>query len=117
MKITRIEAWPVTMRLAEPYTIAYETVDQTTNIFLRLETNGTITGYGCAAPDLEVTGETPEGVLRAVEEIVAPTIKGSDPLRLRKEREVEKNQGQASIVKLYVMVYVNILAYQSNSVF
>ena len=67
MKITRIEAWPVTMSLTEPYTIAYETVEQVTNIFLRLETNGPITGYGCAAPDLEVTGETPKGALRVFE--------------------------------------------------
>jgi L-alanine-DL-glutamate epimerase-like enolase superfamily enzyme len=81
MKIKHIEAWAVTMRLSEPYTIAYETIDSTTNVFIRVETDRGITGYGCAAPDLQVTGETPEGVLKAVKETVASSIKGSDPLR------------------------------------
>jgi L-alanine-DL-glutamate epimerase-like enolase superfamily enzyme len=95
MKITRTEAWPVTMRLAEPYTIAYETVEQVTNIFLRLETNGPITGFGCAAPDLEVTGETPMGVLGVFEDVVAPAIRGSDPLRLTMLLERLKRQLKA----------------------
>jgi len=81
MKITHLETWPVTMKLAEPYTIAYETVDRTTNIFLRIETRSGIVGYGCAAPDLEVTGETPEDVMDACRQIVIPACKGSDALR------------------------------------
>ena len=81
MKITRIEAYPVRMRLSEPYKIAYETVEEVTNIFLRIETNQTINGYGCAAPDIHVTGESPEDVLRAYDDIIGPSIKGSDPLR------------------------------------
>jgi L-alanine-DL-glutamate epimerase-like enolase superfamily enzyme len=60
MKITRVEAWPVHSRLDEPYTISYETIDSTTNILLRLETNRGILGYGCAAPDKHITGETLE---------------------------------------------------------
>ena len=81
MKIVKIEAWPVKMHLSEPYQIAYETVEEVTNIFLRIETNQGINGYGCAAPDLHVTGETPEGVLRAFNDIIGPSITGSDPLR------------------------------------
>lgn len=81
MKITRVEAWPVAMRLSEPYTIAYETVHETTNVFLRIATSKGITGFGCAAPDNQVTGETAEGVLAAMDDIVLPSIKGSDPLR------------------------------------
>lgn len=82
MKITRVEAWPVTLRLAEPYTIAYESVASVTNVFLRIETNGEgIVGFGCAAPDREVTGETPESVLTALRDVVAPAIEDSDPLR------------------------------------
>jgi L-alanine-DL-glutamate epimerase-like enolase superfamily enzyme len=82
MKITRLEIWPVEMRLAEPYTIAYERVDSTTNIFLRLETNTGIVGYGCAAPDKQVTGETPETVLTICSDMIDPVVKQSDPLRL-----------------------------------
>jgi L-alanine-DL-glutamate epimerase-like enolase superfamily enzyme len=81
MKITTIEAWAVSMPLKEPYAIAYETIDSATNIFLRLETNSKITGFGCAAPDLQITGETPETVLKAMSDIVHSSIKGSDPLR------------------------------------
>jgi L-alanine-DL-glutamate epimerase-like enolase superfamily enzyme len=51
-------------------------------VFLRIETNRNIVGYGCAAPDEHVTGETPQGVLQTVDDIVRPTVKGSDPLRL-----------------------------------
>jgi L-alanine-DL-glutamate epimerase-like enolase superfamily enzyme len=52
------------------------------NIFLRLETNTGISGYGCAAPDLVVTGETPESVLNKTETIIKPLLKGVDPLRI-----------------------------------
>jgi L-alanine-DL-glutamate epimerase-like enolase superfamily enzyme len=81
MKITNIKAWPLSMRLSEPYTIAYETLDSVTNIFLRIETNRGIVGYGCSAPDKMITGETPESVLQDIIEVVGPSIKGSDPLR------------------------------------
>lgn len=81
MKIRAIEAWPVSMKLSEPYIIAYETITKTTNVFLRIETDKEITGFGCAAPDLQITGETPEGVLHSIGNIVLPAIGGSDPLR------------------------------------
>jgi len=67
---------------AEPYTIAYEKVEVTTNIFLRLETNTGIVGYGCAAPDKQVTGETPQTVLKIFSDVIDPLLKQSDPLRL-----------------------------------
>jgi len=99
MKITRIEAWPVTMPLDEPYTIAYETVHETTNVFLRVETNQEIIGYGCASPDLQITGETTDSVLRALNEVAAPTIQGSDPLRqamlLERLKPLLKDQSSA----------------------
>jgi L-alanine-DL-glutamate epimerase-like enolase superfamily enzyme len=90
MKVTRIEAWPVEMKLTEPYAIAYESVELATNIFLRVETSTGITGYGCSAPDLQVTGETPDSVLRAIDEVVAPCLRGTDPLRIARVLEVLK---------------------------
>ncbi|HER42996.1 MAG TPA: dipeptide epimerase, partial [Candidatus Eisenbacteria bacterium] len=82
MRITRIEAWDHNMRLAEPYTIAYETVDSVENVFCRIETNTGLIGFGCAAPDLQVTGEKTADVLRACDEVAAPLLHGVDPLRI-----------------------------------
>jgi L-alanine-DL-glutamate epimerase-like enolase superfamily enzyme len=99
MRITNLDAWPVDMRLAEPYTIAYEHISETTNVFIRLEASTGIVAYGCAAPDLEVTGETAAGVLDACSSVIAPAFKGSDPLRLvmlmERIRPVLKNQPSA----------------------
>lgn len=82
MRITTIKAWPVMMRLAVPYTIAYETIECTTNVFIRIETNTGVIGFGCAAPDFQITGETPESVLDATSNMMQTALKGSDPLRI-----------------------------------
>ncbi|MBN1348221.1 dipeptide epimerase [candidate division KSB1 bacterium] len=81
MKITRIEAFPVTMRLGEPYTIAYQRIETTTNVFVLIHTNKDIIGIGCAAPDEDVTGETDESVLKTISEIAIPILQRTDPLR------------------------------------
>ena len=70
------------MRLEEPYTIAYETIQAVTNFYLRLDTGRGPVGFGCGAPDRAVTGETVEGALEAVNQTVEPALKGADPLRI-----------------------------------
>jgi L-alanine-DL-glutamate epimerase-like enolase superfamily enzyme len=87
MKITAIDAWTVDMPLREPYTIAYETINKTSNVFIKIETNGLITGFGCAAPDLEITGETPITVTKVINDIVIPELIGKDPLRIAQHLE------------------------------
>ena len=116
MKITKVEAWRVTMRLAEPYTIAYETVQETTNVFLRVETNQGINGYGCAAPDEQITGETADSVLRAIDDAVKPSISHSDPLRpaMLLERLKPPLEGQSSVLAALDMALFDILGKASN---
>src|SRR5262245_58921346 len=82
MRITRIEAWSVALKLTEPYTIAYETVESTTNVLVRLHTDGKHVGHGCAAPDPYVTGETPAEVLAALTEAAPAALVGGDPTDL-----------------------------------
>ena len=108
MRVRRLEAWAVSMRLAEPYTIAYETIRSAENVFLRLDTGSGPQGYGCAAPDPAVTGETVEGTLRVLEERVGPELRGSDPLRtarllerLRKPLEAHPSALAAVDMALY----------------
>ncbi len=80
MRILAAEAWRVDMPLSEPYAIAYESVDSAANVFVRLDA-GTQVGWGCAAPDEPVTGETPGGTLAVLAGDVAMAIRGADPLR------------------------------------
>ncbi len=79
MKITHVSYERLELTLSEPYTIAYETISKTTNFILSLETDGKVTGYGCAAPDLLVTGETSEQVELALRDVIIPFLKGKDP--------------------------------------
>lgn len=69
------------MHLAVPYTIAYESIYQCDNVFLKVSTDTGITGWGCAAPDRMVTGETAESVIRVYLDIIEPLFKNSDPFR------------------------------------
>lgn len=81
MKIKRIETWHETMDHDTPYTIAYETILSATNVFIRIETDRGVSGFGCAAPDKAVTGETADDVIDALEGMVRSEIVGSNPLR------------------------------------
>jgi L-alanine-DL-glutamate epimerase-like enolase superfamily enzyme len=99
------------MKLAEPYTIAYETVETTTNVFLRVETTQGITGYGCAAPDEKITGETPASVLKAVSDVAETELKGTDPLRSARivERLKEHLKDQPSAIAMVDIAVHDIL--------
>jgi len=80
MKILRSETHATELILEEPYEIAYETIDRAVNVFLQIHTECGLVGYGCAAPDWEVTGETGDSVLQAYRDIIEPGIRGRDPL-------------------------------------
>jgi len=80
MKIIRAEATPIQLQLKEPFSIANETVEVADNIFIRLETDTGVVGWGCSTPDV-VTSETKETVLRNFE-VVKLLVVGSDPTRL-----------------------------------
>lgn len=71
MRITRVSAHTVVLPLSLPYTIAYETVTDVINHFLVIETDAGITGTGCAAPAPEVTGETADASLDALNRLPA----------------------------------------------
>lgn len=82
MKIAAIEYFRLDMPLATPYTIAYETVHKTTNIILKLTTKEGITGWGCAAPDIEVTGERPKDVIDNIENVIIGLLKDQSPFHI-----------------------------------
>lgn len=81
MKIISAQIFPTELKLKVPYTIAYENVDTAWNIFLKITTSDGVTGFGCAAPDPEVTNETKNSVTDTFKNILEPYLIGKDPLR------------------------------------
>ena len=82
MKITNIEYFKIDLEMIYGYTIAYETINKASNVILRIDTSNGHSGWGCAAPDLEITYECAEDVVRNIEEHIRPMIVGQDPLQL-----------------------------------
>jgi len=82
MKIKKIEFFRLDMPLSVPYTIAYETVSHASNIILKLITDTGLTGWGCAAPDVSVTGETVEDVIQSIERVIQDRLLGCNPFRI-----------------------------------
>ena len=79
MKITRITYERHQLHLKHPYTIAYETISHAINFILKVETDIGLVGFGCAAPDVPVTGETPDMVERAIKEVIEPLLHQKNP--------------------------------------
>jgi L-alanine-DL-glutamate epimerase-like enolase superfamily enzyme len=116
MKITAVECGEVRLRLKEPYTIAYETIDTAENVFVRIETDGDLVGFGCAAPDKEVTGESAESVMAAIQVAAEPVLRKSDPLRtaMLMERLRKPLDGQPSARAAIDMALYDILGKQAR---
>ncbi len=112
MKIKAIEYFRLDMPLAIPYTIAYETVSHTSNIILKLDTGTGLTGWGCAAPDKEVTGETPEEVIRNIENVVISLLKEQSPFQTAKFTDLIKQllPGASSTLAMVDMALHDLLA-------
>lgn len=112
MMIAAIEYLKLDMPLAVPYTIAYETVSHTTNIILKLDTRTGLTGWGCAAPDKEVTGETPEEVISNIEKVVIGLLKKQSPFQIAKITHQLKQllPGASSTLAMVDMALHDLLA-------
>ena len=78
MGIVRLESWRLDLPLKTPYSIAYQRVERAPNIFVRLVTEGARIGSGCAAPDEDVTGESPEATEAALAGPAAEMLRGRD---------------------------------------
>ncbi len=81
MKIVRVEAEIIALSLDTPYQIAYESVSRVTNLLIRIHTNCRTVGFGVAAPDIHITGESAQPALALIQDVVDCELRGKDPLR------------------------------------
>lgn len=110
MRITHIDYEQLDLELTEPYTIAYETIERAKNFVLRISTDRGITGLGCAAPDMGVTGETAADVERAIRTIITPALLGENPLRYARLLETVGGRVKSSALAMVDMALHDILA-------
>jgi L-alanine-DL-glutamate epimerase-like enolase superfamily enzyme len=78
MPITQIDLFPVTFKLKNPYTIAYDSYDTASNLLVRVETSSGLVGWGNAAPEAQVTGETTEQAKEVLSNTLVPNLIGRD---------------------------------------
>ncbi len=112
MKIKEIIYGVHEMNLKEPYLIAYEEVFSCDNVFLRLGTDNDQVGYGCAAPDIHITGETSDDVIHFLENTIIPIIKGADLMDYQRINEdIKASLGPAMSTRAMVdMAIMDLMA-------
>ena len=58
MNIKSIKTWSENLELTKPYSITYETINSVENVFVELELDNGIKGFGSGSPAEFVTGES-----------------------------------------------------------
>jgi L-alanine-DL-glutamate epimerase-like enolase superfamily enzyme len=78
IRVLSATAVPVTFRLVEGYRIAGHTYTTADNVILKVTTADGRTGFGCAAPAEEVTGESATACRAALDGLLIPLLRDSD---------------------------------------
>ncbi len=81
MRIVSVDIHPFTLELKEPFVIAIDTISTYAGVLVRVEDDQGHIGWGEAAPQATILGETQESVI-AVLDIIAPRLIGEDPRRM-----------------------------------
>jgi L-alanine-DL-glutamate epimerase-like enolase superfamily enzyme len=75
LSVSALRVYRLEIPLETAYEVAYGRFAAAENLVVRLETDGGLVGWGCAAPDRQVTGETVEGNLEALRDELAPALR------------------------------------------
>ena len=81
MEINKIQCLVRTLRLREPYSTSYESVERFDNIFMNISTIDGYHGWGVAAPVKSITGESSQDVQESFNNTIEPFLKGEDVFR------------------------------------
>jgi len=80
LKIASVEAIPVALPLKKPVVMAGERIDCAYNLLVRVVAKNGMTGWGEAASAPLMTGDVLPGMVAAVNDHLAPLVKGQDTL-------------------------------------
>ena len=115
-RIIETELIDISMPLRQPYVIAYETITHAPNLLLRLETDNGLIGYGCAAPDRAVGGETPDSVRTGFRSVVEPLLHRADASRVHYWMDELRTQiaDQPALLAMVNMALYDLLAQRAG---
>lgn len=115
MKIKSVSTYPLDLNLKEPFAIANETMYVGENVFLKIETDEDIVGWGCATPDT-VTSETKDSVINCFNSILKDILIGEDPTRINFLNDIieEKIKGNPSLRAGINMGLYDIIGKKAN---
>lgn len=117
MKIVASACWVEHFKLKESYSIAYEeNISQCDNVFLTLETEDGLIGWGMAAPDKIITEEDADSVLGAYRHHIESCMMGENPFyysRLYEELR-EAMPGQSSALAMVEIALYDIMAQKAG---
>lgn len=78
MRITKIKSWTENLGLSRPYSIAFQTIDSVENVFVYLETESGLFGFGAGSPADFITGESVEDCQTILTDRLAELLMGKD---------------------------------------
>jgi L-alanine-DL-glutamate epimerase-like enolase superfamily enzyme len=112
MKIKELQCLVKTLKLREPYSISYETVDKFDNVFFHIATRNGYSGWGCAAPVKNITGESSRDVMESFTNTIEPLLKGEDIFRYTYIIELLKKEipGKPAALAMVDMALHDILS-------
>lgn len=88
MKIKSIKATPIRIPLSTPYVWSHGIVEAFPNVFVTVQTDEEISGYGEADIIYGVSYETLTTMVEVVENYLGPDIVGEDPFRIERILEI-----------------------------
>lgn len=80
MKIDDFEIIKISMKMRDPYEVAYNKFEKADNLLIRISA-GNLHGWGCIAPDPHVTGENIDSIYIKSNEVLPEILLKKDPFR------------------------------------
>ena len=80
LKIEKLETYPVRIPLVRPFKIALGTSTHCESVLVRVQLSGGVVGWGEAAPELAITGETWRTAEAILKHEIEPRVLGRDVL-------------------------------------
>ncbi len=77
-KITAFHVWKEDLQLTRPYTIATKTIAEVENVFVRIDLDNGLSGWGSCNPDAAVAGESPEEAFQRLNALDKSWLVGRD---------------------------------------